>query len=194
MRHHEVDRRQQFSRLGLNSVDTVNDKYRFSRLIANLSIVLVFAGMSYVVLWTLNSVSAEIVFLLQLGFLLVAGMFLVRTLFDALMIVDRLTGSFVRRLGIKEGLSRQRIFKDTTYIVVILLVAAAMFPLLRNLSNVAPLLQEITTYVVLGLIAVFVYDIGRIFYRITEKKANSVANRISSSSNSEEKIDEKQYL
>jgi hypothetical protein len=33
----------------------------------------------------------------------------------------------------------------------------------------------------------FVYDIGRTFYRITEKKANSVASRISNSSNGEEK-------
>ena len=176
-------------------MNTVSEgKCRFSRLVANGAIALFFVGMSYVVLWALNGVSAEIMFLLQLGFLLAAGMFLVRTLRDALMIVDKLTGSFVRRLGIKEGLSRQRIFKDFTYIVAILLVAAAVFPLLRNLSNFAPLLQEITTYVVLGLIAVFVYDIGRAFYRITEKKANSVASRISSSRYSEEKIGEKQYM
>jgi drug/metabolite transporter (DMT)-like permease len=169
-------------------VNTVNkEKYRVSRLVANGSIALVFAGMSYVVLWVPNSVGAEIVFLLELGFLLVAGMFLVRTLFHALMIVDKVTGSFVRRLGIKEGLSKQRIFKDTTYIVAILLVAAALFPLFQNVSNFGPLLQEIISYMVLGLIAVFVYDIGRTFYKITEKKANSVANRISSSNNSEEK-------
>jgi len=31
----------------------------------------------------------------------------------------------------------------------------------------------------------FVYDIGRTFYRITEKKANSVANRFSDSNNEE---------
>ncbi|MGD2066248.1 MAG: hypothetical protein PVI43_03650 [Candidatus Bathyarchaeota archaeon] len=169
-------------------MNTVNDaKYRFSRLVANGSIALVFAAMSYVALWTLNGVSTEIVFLLQLGFLLVAGIFLVRTLFDALMIADKVTGSFVKRLGIKEGLSRNRIFKDVTYIVAILLVAAAVVPLLRNISNSATLLQEITTYVVLGLILLFVYDIGRTFYRITEKKANSVANQISNSNNGEEK-------
>ena len=168
-------------------MNTVNEeKYRVSRLVANGSIALVFAGMSYVVLWVPNSVSAEIVFLLELGFLLVAGMFLVRTLFHALMIADKVTGSFVRRLGIKEGLSKQRMFKDTTYIVAILLVAAALFPLFQNVSNFGPLLQEIISYTVLGLIAVFVYDIGRTFYKITEKKANSVANRISSSNNSEE--------
>jgi hypothetical protein len=37
----------------------------------------------------------------------------------------------------------------------------------------------------LGLLLLFIYDIGRTFYRITEKKANSVANRISSSINEE---------
>jgi hypothetical protein len=129
--------------------------------------------------------------LLQIGFLLVAGIFLVRTLFDALTIFDKVTGVFVKRFGINEGLSRQRIFKDIIYIVAILLVAAALFPALSGLTNFGSLPQEITSYVALGLILVFVYDIGRIFYRITEKKANSVANRISNSSNEEKKKDEK---
>ena len=165
-------------------------RYRLPRLIANVAIALAFAGMSYIVLWTLNSISTEIVFLLQIGLLLAAGIFLVRTLFDALTIVDNVTGLFVRLLGIKEGWSRQRVFKDTIYIVAILLVAATIFPLLSNLSTFGPLLQEITTYAALGLIILFVYDIGRTFYRITEKKANSVANRFSNSSN-EEKINGK---
>jgi hypothetical protein len=162
-------------------------RYRLPRLIANVAIALVFLGMSYVVLWTLNSISTEIVFLLQIGLLLAAGLFLVRTLFNALMIIDKATGLFLRRLGIKEGWSRQRIFKDTIYIVAIILVAAAIFPLFSNLPNFGPLLQEITTYAALGLIILFVYDIGRTFYRITEKKANSVADRFSSSTNEEEK-------
>jgi len=166
-------------------------RYRLPRLIANVAIALAFAGMSYIVLWTLNSISTEIVFLLQIGLLLAAGIFLVRTLFDALKIVDKVTGLFVRRLGIKEGWSRQRIFKDTIYIVAILLVAAAIFPLFSNLSNFGPLLQKITTYAALGLILLFVYDIGRTFYRITEKKANLVANRLSNSSDEEDEINGK---
>jgi hypothetical protein len=161
-------------------------RYRLPRLIANVAIALAFAGMSYIVQWTLSSISAKIVFLLQIGFLLAAGIFLVRTLFDALTIVDNVTGLFVRHLGIKEGWSRQRIFKDAIYIVAILLVAAAIFPLFSNLSTFGPLLQEITTYAALGLILLFVYDIGRTFYRITEKKANVVADRLSNSSNEEE--------
>ena len=166
-------------------------RYRLPRLIANVALALFFAGMSYLFLWTLSSISTEIAFLLQIGLLLVAGIFLVRTLFDALAIIDNATGLFLRHLGIKEGWSRQRVFKDTIYIVAILLVAAAIFPLLSNLSNFGPLLQEITTYAALGLILLFVYDIGRTFYRITEEKANAVANRILNSSNDEEKIDGK---
>ena len=166
-------------------------RYRLPRLMANVALALFFAGMSFIVLWTLNSISTEIAFLLQIGLLLVAGIFLVRTLFDALTIVDNVTGLFLRLFGIKEGLSRQRVFKDTIYIVAILLVAAATFPLFSELSNFGPLLQKITTYAALGLILLFVYDIGRTFYRITEAKANSVANRISNSSNGEEKINGK---
>ena len=169
------------------SVNAVREEimYRLPKLIANVAIALVFVGMSYTALWTLNSISTEITFLLQIGLLLAAGIFLVRTMFDVLAIVDNVTGVFLRLLGIKEELSKQRIFKDIIYIVAILLVAAATVPLLSNLSPFGPLLQEITTYATLGLILLFVYDIGRTFYRITEKKANSVANRFSNSSNEE---------
>jgi hypothetical protein len=164
---------------------------RLPKLIANVVITIVFLTMSFIVLWTLSGISTEIVFLAQIGLLLAAGLFLVRTLFDALVIIDKATGLFVKRLGIKDGCSRQRIFKDSVYVVAILLVAAAIFPLFSRLPNYGPLLQEITTYAALGLLLLFVYDIGRTFYRITENKANSVANRISSSINNEEKINGK---
>ena len=174
-------------------MNAVREEIRFSlpRLMANVALALFFAGMSYIVLVTLNTVNAEHVFLLQMGLLIVTWIFLVRALFNLLTVVDRLTGSFLKRLGIKEGWSRQRIFKDAICIVAVLLVAAAIFPLFSELSNFGPLLQEITTYAALGFILLFVYDIGRTFYRITEEKANSVANRLSHSSNGEEKINGK---
>ena len=168
-------------------MDTVREeiRYRIPKLVANLTLALLFWIMSYITSITLTGINNDTGFLLQLGLFLVAGIFLVRTLVDALAIVDKVTKSFLRRLGIKEVWSRQRVLKDTIYIVVILLVAAAVFPIFNNLSNYAPLLQQITTYVTLGLILLFVYDIGRTFYRITEKTANSVANRISNSSKGE---------
>ena len=165
--------------------------YRLPKVVSNLALALIFWVARYIVLVTLNTVNAEHVFLLQMGLLIVTGIFLVRASFNALTIADRLTGSFLKRLGIKEGWSRQRIFKDTICIVAVLLVAAALFPFFNTLSNVEQLMQQITTYFALGLIFLFVFDIGRTFYQITEAKANSVTNHFSNSSNSEEKINEK---
>ncbi len=166
-------------------------KYRLPKLVANISIALVFFAVSYVVLWTLSGISKDTVFLLQIGSLLVAGIFVIRTMFDVLVIVDKATGSFLRRLGIKEDWSRQRVFKDTIFIVAILLIAAAIFPVFSSLPTYGTMLQEITTYTAMVLIILFVYDIGRTFYRITEKKANSVADRISNSIHEDEKTNGK---
>jgi hypothetical protein len=159
--------------------------------VANVALALLFWMMSHIALMTLTHVNVDVAFLLQIGSLLVAGIFLVRTLINVLQIVDKTSGLFLRWLKIKEDWSRERFFKDTIYIIAILLLTAAIFPIISNQSTFGPLLQGITTYVALGLILLFVYDIGRTFYRITEKKANAVANRISSSSNKERKLDEK---
>ena len=166
----------------MNSV-TDETRIRLPKIVANLAIALVFLVSSYIALWTLSNISTEIVFLLHIGLLIAAGIFLVRTILDVLALVDKTSRLFLKRLGIREGWSRQRVYKDVLYIVAILLVAAAIIPLFSRLPSSEPLLQEVTTYSAFGLILLFVYDIGRTFYRITEKKANLVAKRISKSSN-----------
>ena len=159
------------------------------KVVSNLALALLFWVVRYFVLITLETVTAEFVFLLQMGLLLVTGIFLIRASFNTLSIIDKLIGSFLNRLGIDDVWSRQRIFKDTMYIIAILLVAAAVFPILNSLSTTEPLLQQIVTYTALGLILLFVFDIGRNFYRLTEKKANSMAKRISNSIQYEGEID-----
>lgn len=161
--------------------------HRSPKVFSNIVLALIFWLIRYVVLIALDSVNAEFVFLLQMGLLIVSGIFLVRGSFNALIMIDRIIGSLLRRLGIKEDWSKQRIFKDVLCIVAILLVAAAVFPLLNGLSNFEPILQQIITYTALGLILLFVFDIGRSFYRLTEDKANSVADRLSNSISNEEK-------
>ena len=164
------------------SLNTTSEEVRnkFPRIIANIAIALFFTGISQVVSWFLSGFNPDILFLLQVGLLLAAGMFLVRTLFDALTITDKATKILLKRMGIKKELSRQRIFKDVICIVGILLFAAAAGPITTDTSSFGPLAQQIVTYAAMGLILLFVYDIGRTFYKITEKKANKFANRISS--------------
>ena len=77
--------------------------YRLPKIASNLALALILWVARYIVLATLNTVNAEHVFLLQMGLLIVTWIFLVRALFNALTVVDRLTGSFLKCLGIKDG-------------------------------------------------------------------------------------------
>jgi len=111
--------------------------------------------------------------------LIFTAIFLIRTLSDGLVLSDILTDIFVKRLGIKEERSPKRAARDAIYIIVIILVATALFPIINTLEqNVREPLSMATTYVALGMILVLIYDIGRILYRIVERKAESVADSI----------------
>lgn len=111
--------------------------------------------------------------------LIFMAIFLIRALADGLVLSDILTDIFVKRLGIKEERSPKRAARDAIYIIAILLVATALYPLISSLEpGIGDPLTAITTYVALGIIIVLFYDIGRILYRIVERKAESVADSL----------------
>lgn len=109
--------------------------------------------------------------------LIFTAIFLIRALADGLVLSDILTDIFVKRLGIKEERSPRRAMRDTIYIIVIILITTALYPVINTLepSLKDPLLIG-TTYVALGIILILIYDIGRILYRIVERKAENMAN------------------
>jgi len=174
--------------LDWKNMDTLRKEilYQLPKITSNLVLALIFWVIHYILLATSNTLKIEHIFVLRIGFLIVAGIFLVRALLDILPIVDKLTEPVFKRLRIIEGWSRQRILKDTLYIITILLVTAAIYPIFNNVSILESILQQIATYFALGLILLFVYDIGRTFYKISEKKANSIANWISRSNKGDE--------
>ena len=109
--------------------------------------------------------------------LIFTAIFLIRALADALVLSDILTDIFVKRLGIKEERSPKRAARDLIFIIVIILVTTAIFPLINTLEpGVGDPLSMATTYIALGMILILIYDIGRILYRIVERKAESVAD------------------
>jgi cation transport ATPase len=150
--------------------------YRLLRFALSIALALVFWGVGAFAPPMLNGVSEVGGFLTWVVLTLVGGIFLVRALFDALVLGDKTIGVFLKRLGVKEQWSRRRIFKNLAYIVALILAAAAVSPFFSDLGNVGNALQVLTTYVTLGAILLFVYDIGRTIYRIAEEKANSVAD------------------
>ena len=111
--------------------------------------------------------------------LIFTAIFLIRALADGLVLSDILTDIFVKRLGIKEDRSPKRAARDAIYIIVILLVTTALQPLIGTLeSGVKEPLMDATIYISLAMILILIYDIGRILYRIVERKAESVADSL----------------
>jgi MFS family permease len=111
--------------------------------------------------------------------LIFTAIFLIRVLADALVLSDIFTDIFVKRLGIKEERSPRRAVRDIIYIIVIILVTTALLPIISTLEpSIKSPLTIATTYVALGMILILIYDIGRILYRIVERKAESLAKSL----------------
>jgi len=166
---------------------------RFPRLTMSLIIAVIFWIVSYIVPETIKKTNPEGIlipglsihgFSVDAGFLIgtvtliIAYVFLIRALSDALILGDILTDIFVKRLGIKTEISPKRAVRDFIYIILIILVAAAVSPFVAMIKNVGTLLSTVTTYIALGMILILIYDIGRILYRIIEQRAESVAERL----------------
>ncbi len=156
---------------------------RFPRLTMSLVMAVIFWIISTIVPPTISdlvvpglSINAGTL----VGFiaLLFTGIFLIRALSDALVLSDIMTEIIVKRLGIKEERSSRRAARDAIYIIVMILVATALYPLFGTLGDTGNTLTTVTTYVALGIILLLIYDIGRIFYRMIEKRAESVADRL----------------
>lgn len=158
-------------------------RLRLPRLIMSLVMALIFWMISTIVPPTISDILLPGLNLNAgtfVGFiaLLLTAIFLIRVISDALVLSDIMADIIVRQLGIKEERSPRRAARDALYIVVILLVATALYALLGTLGEIGSILTTITGYVALGIILVLIYDIGRIVYRVIENKAESVGNRI----------------
>lgn len=117
-------------------------------------------------------------FLIWIVTIVIAALFLIRALSDAMVLGDIVTDIFVKRLGIRQEVSPKRAFRDFIYIIIIILVAAALSPIMSTIENFGSTLRNATTYIALGVILVLIYDIGRIIYRMIEHRAESMADRL----------------
>jgi len=144
---------------------------RFPRLTMSLVMAVIFWIVSVFVPPTMGDsvipgLDLRAAFLIRMITIIIAALFLIRALSDALVLGDIVTDIFVKR------------FRDFIYIIIVILVAAAVSPILGEVENFGSILRNITTYVALGIILILIYDIGRILYRIIEQRAESVADRL----------------
>ena len=157
---------------------------RFPRLTMSLVMAIIFYLLNIFVPGTMEAISLPGLninadTLIGAIALIFTAIFLIRALADALVLSDILADIFVKKLGIKEERSPKRAARDSIYIIVIILVATALQPLIGTLEpSVKGPLSTATVYVALAIILILIYDIGRILYRIVERKAESIADRL----------------
>ena len=153
-------------------------KRSLPKLVANLALVLVFGAAGVILPPILGGIFAGADFYAWLGLTIVAGAFLVRVLFSILVLGDEASRSFLRRLGVRERVSRIRVLKDFAFIVATLLATAAIFPFLETCGTVGSTTQAGVTVAAIAVILLFVYDVGRTSYQIFQEKANKMADWI----------------
>jgi hypothetical protein len=157
---------------------------RLPRLVTNIIMAITFWVISVFIPPTLPSlivpgINIEASTLVWIFMIIIVAIFLIRALSDALVLGDVLTDVFVKRLGIKEERTPKRAVREFAYIIITVLVVTAVSPLLENIQDVGYYLSTATVYIGLGLIIIFIYDIGRIIYKIIEEKADSFAEHFS---------------
>ena len=156
---------------------------RFPRIVMNSIMAIIFWVVSIYVPPTLTSITipgigADASLLVWVLTIIIMGIFLIRTLSDALVLGDIFTDVLVRRLGVNEERSPKRAAREFIYIIIIVLVITAISPLLSTVQDYGYYFTVVATYIGLGLVILFLYDIGRIIYKIIEEKAETVADRL----------------
>lgn len=162
-------------------------KDKLPSLLANTALALVFGALGLFSSFLLDMMIEGLGYLSWLVFVLVAGVFLIRALSTVLVIADKAIGLLITHLGIREPWSRDRVAKDLVFIIVIILAIAAIIPLLKISVNIGTELVAAITMIAVGVIFVFIYDIGRTSWRILQTKANTVTNRFVNNSEGDEK-------
>jgi hypothetical protein len=156
---------------------------RLPRLVTNLIMAIIFWIISVFIPPTLPSliipgINTEASFLVWMLTMIIMAIFLIRALTDALVLGDALTDVLTKKLGVKEETASKRAAREFVYIIAIVLIVTAVSPLLATIQDVGYYLSTATVYIGLGLVILFIYDIGRIVYRIIEEKAESLADYI----------------
>jgi hypothetical protein len=157
-------------------------RHRLPRLVTNLIMAIIFWLISVFIPPTIPNqlvpgINVEASFLAWIFTIIIVAIFLIRALSDALVLGDVLTDVLVKRLGVKEERSPKRAAREFAYIIITVLVVTAVSPLLATIQDAGYYLSTATVYIGLGLIIIFIYDIGRILYKIIEEKADSIADR-----------------
>ncbi len=164
-------------------------KKRFPHIVINLTMALLFwiisqIGPVFLKDITIPGVSIEPLnnagFIFRATATLIAVIFVIGAVPDISVFIDIISKVIFKRLGIKEEKPLKRMGRDFVYIILALLLAAAISPFVDSMPQIGEYLAVIISLGLLAIFLILVYDIGRILYVVIQEKAQKVADRIAS--------------
>lgn len=165
---------------------------RLPRLAANLMLVVGLYIVTFLVspLFTffdpsLPTVNISISELIRLVLYMVIALFGVRIVVDLTRILDVGSSLLIPRLPGMKGeaeASIRRAFKDAVYIIIVILVVWPVLPILSTAFSGVPLfggyISSAASFIVLGVILFFLYDISRTIHTIMSTRAIDITELI----------------
>lgn len=165
---------------------------RLPRLAANLMLVVGLYIVTFLVspLFTffdpsLPTVNISISELIRLVLYMVIALFGVRIVVDLTRILDVGSSLLIPRLPGMKGeaeASIRRVFKDAVYIIIVILVVWPVLPILSTAFSGVPLfggyISSAASFIVLGVILFFLYDISRTIHTIMSTRAIDITELI----------------
>jgi predicted flap endonuclease-1-like 5' DNA nuclease len=148
------------------------------KLITGFAVAGIFLAVGFVSSQVVGGFSSYLGLLVWTSFFVVGILFLVKTMFEAVAIGDDAVKSLLNRIGVHEAKARDRILKEIMYMIIAILAAAAVFPFLNNIGGSGVWLKVTGTYIVLAIVVVFVYDIGRTLHQVSRMRVKRVTDWI----------------
>lgn len=117
--------------------------------------------------------------LIRLIMILTILVLLARALPDAFFLADVTADTLLKRLGMKgEEKPLRRAARDFVYIIVVVLIATAALPFLAAVPSYGHQMVAAVSLIALGVVLLLIYDIGRMLYRVLERKAEVAVSRL----------------
>lgn len=153
---------------------------RIPRIIIN-AVVLIFLffvlniALLFIPNITIPGINMDVDTVFRMILMLLVLVVLARITSDAVVLADIATNMVIAHLGIKSEQPLRRVGKEAVYIIIDLLLYAAVIPFLSDIPDIGGGLVAIASLIFLGAFIILAYDMWRIIHRTLEEKTDRIA-------------------
>ncbi len=124
---------------------------------------------------TIPGINMDVDTVFRMILMLLVLVILARITSDAVVLADISTNMMIDHLDIKSEQPLRRVGKEAVYIIIDLLLYAAVIPFLSGIPDIGGGLVAIASLIFLGVFIILAYDMWRIIHRTLEEMADRIA-------------------